>query len=94
MTDDPDAYWVAKNHRRIALIERKHGGGLNACETAELARLKREVYAHLQEVDPRPTDRLDAIDARIAELRRRVVARREAREMVRRLKGTQGAEMP
>jgi hypothetical protein len=85
MTASPEARaanmdpWTVKNGRRIRLVEKKHREGLNDKEEAELARLKREVYDHIQAVAPRPTDVLDEIEARIDKLKRKVEAKRGER---------------
>lgn len=68
--------WVAKNDRRLRLIEKKHAEGLSLQESRELDRLKREVYEHIQSVDPRPTDALDQIDSRLDALKKKLEARR------------------
>lgn len=68
--------WVAKNERRLRLIEKKHAAGLSWQEARELDRLKREVYNHLQSVDPRSTDALDEIDSRLESLKKKLEATR------------------
>jgi hypothetical protein len=68
--------WTAKNERRLRLIEKKHAQGLSEQESLELERLKREIYEHVQAVDPRPTDVLDQIDSRLDSLKKRLEAKR------------------
>ena len=68
--------WAAKNERRLRLIEKKHAEGLSLQEARELDRLKREVYNHLQSVDPRSTDVLDDIDSRLDSLKKKLEAKR------------------
>lgn len=82
MTASPEAKaahmdpWAAKNGRRIRLIEKKHREGLNAKETAELARLKREVSEHIRNIDPRSTEVLDDLAVRIEKLKKKAEAQR------------------
>lgn len=61
--------WAAKNRRRIRLIEEKHEGSPTGREAEELARLKREVAAHMQVVAPHSTEVLDEMAARIERLK-------------------------
>jgi hypothetical protein len=68
--------WAAKNRRRIRLIETKHKEHLTEREAEELARLKREVAAHMQVVAPRSTEVLDEMSARIERLKKKVQAKR------------------
>jgi hypothetical protein len=68
--------WTAKNLRRIRLIEKKHEEGLNAQESEELARLKREVSAHLQRVAPRSTDVVDEFAERVRKLTEKAAAKK------------------
>lgn len=68
--------WDAKNGRRIRLIEKKHREGLNEKEAAELARLKREVAAHMEVVAPRSTEVIDEIAGRIESLKKKAAAKR------------------
>jgi hypothetical protein len=68
--------WKVKNGRRIRLIEKKHQQGLDQKEAAELARLKREVAAHMQIVAPRASDVIDEMADRIEILKKKVAAKR------------------
>lgn len=68
--------WEVKNGRRIRLIEKKHREGLDLKEAAELARLKREVAAHMQIVAPRTSDVIDEMADRIEILKKKVAAKR------------------
>lgn len=68
--------WTAKNDRRLRLVEKKHAEGLTLRESRELDRLKREVYEHLQAVDPRPADDPDEIDQRFERLKKRIEAKK------------------
>jgi hypothetical protein len=54
-----------KNRRRIALIEKKYDEGLSSAEIRELDQLKVEIYGYMKIIDPRSTDLLDEIEARI-----------------------------
>ena len=68
--------WTAKNQRRIRLIEKKHCKGLDAAESEELARLKREVSTHLQQVAPRSTDVIDEFEEHIRKLKENAATKR------------------
>lgn len=72
-------FWTAKNRRRIQLIEKKYGESLTDGEAEELARLKREVAAHMKVVAPRSTEVLDEISDFVARMRAKVAARNENR---------------
>jgi hypothetical protein len=68
--------WAAKNRRRIRLIKLKHRGGLTAGQTAELARLKREIAAHVKHVAPRSSDRLEEFEDFVRKMRVRTQSKR------------------
>jgi len=63
--------WTAKNERRIRLIKKKHREGLDPKESAELARLKSEVSAHVKQVAPRSTEALEEFEEYVTQLRAR-----------------------
>jgi hypothetical protein len=54
--------WTAKNRRRISLIQKKHGQGLNPEETIELSLLKVEMAAHIKRIAPRSTEALEEFE--------------------------------
>jgi hypothetical protein len=65
--------WEAKNGRRIRLIKKKYrGDGLDADETAELARLSREIDEHINHISPRSTEALDEFEDFVSQLRAEV----------------------
>lgn len=66
-----------KNERRLALIDKKyHGGGLDEAETAELARLKAEVYEYMRVHHPRDPVPLQEFEAWVAAMKAKVEAKR------------------
>ena len=76
MTSSPKARaadmdpWKAKNGRRIRLIKKRYrGGGLDAKETAELARLNSEVAEHINHVSPRSLEALEQFEDFINQLK-------------------------
>jgi hypothetical protein len=76
MTSSPKARaaqmdpWKAKNGRRIRLIKKKYrGGGLDAKETAELARLDNEVVEHINHVSPRSSEALKEFEDFVNQLK-------------------------
>ena len=68
--------WAAKNQQRIRLIEKKHQEGLNAAESEDLARLKLEMSAHVQQVAPRSMDVIDEFAERIRKLKEKAAAKK------------------
>ncbi len=53
------------NARRLALIDRKHCGGLTADEEAELAALQARMDEHLAAVAPVPLEQLEALEEEV-----------------------------
>jgi hypothetical protein len=82
MTASPEARaaamdpWRQKNRRRIRLIEKKHNGGLNDREAAELATLESQFSAHLKEVAPRSREVLDEFSDFVARMKVKVAAKK------------------
>jgi hypothetical protein len=68
--------WEHKNQRRIRLLDKKFSVGLDVREEVELAKLKREIYDHVQAIDPRPADDPSEIDARFDRMKKRILAKR------------------
>ena len=68
--------WKIKNDRRLDLIHLEFSVGLDFKQEAELEKLQREIYSHMQAIDPRPTESLDEIDARFEKMKERIEAKR------------------
>ena len=72
--------WDIKNRRRIRLLDKKFSVGLNVREEAELIKLKRDVYEHVQAIAPRLPENPVEIDARFDRMKRRIAAKREKKD--------------
>ena len=59
------ADWRTKNRRRGELIDKKIRRTITSAEAAELADLQAYADLYLEKVAPRPTDVLEALEARV-----------------------------